>query len=80
MQSARERRFERLSIERERRRNAALMVDGRDPREALLAELEEMGRRLRADPNWREPTPEETEESSRKLDMWFRERGYGRGK
>jgi hypothetical protein len=32
-----------------------------------------MGERLRADPNWREPTPEETEERDRVFDKWFKE-------
>jgi hypothetical protein len=80
MKSARDRWFEQLSAEREQRLNANPMIDGRDPRAALLAKLEEMGERLRADPNWREPTPEEMEESSRQLDAWFRDHGYRRGR
>ena len=49
-----------------------------DAREQLLAKLEEMGQRLRADPNFVEPTPAEKAQSARELERWFRERGYGR--
>jgi hypothetical protein len=80
MKSARERWFERLHAERDRRRDAELMVDGRDPREVLLAELALMRERMMADPHFEPPTPEEAEESSRQLDIWFRDHGYGRGK
>jgi hypothetical protein len=74
MQSARERWFERLHAERERRRDSEFLVDGRDPREVLLAELDEMGQRMRAHPHYEPPDPEE---SSRILKKWFKER-FGR--
>jgi hypothetical protein len=46
MQSARDRWFERLHAERERRRYAALMVGGRNPREAFMETLALMGQPL----------------------------------
>jgi hypothetical protein len=35
-----------------------------------------MGERLRSDPNWREPSPEEQRENRAHLEKWFRENGY----
>jgi hypothetical protein len=67
VKSARERWFERLRAEPERRSDAELLIDGQHPREALLAKLEEMNLRLRADPDFVEP-------GSRGIDHWLRER------
>jgi hypothetical protein len=73
MKSARDRWFEMLAAERDRQLYGEMLVDGRDAREILFAELAVMGERLRADPNWREPTPEETAAGDRILDKWFKE-------
>jgi hypothetical protein len=59
--------------ERERRREAAARDD---PRERLIAKLDEMAERLRAAPDWREPTEEEQEANRQHLNAWFREHGY----
>jgi len=67
-----------IDAEIERRRAAALEAAGGDPREPLLAVLEQMGQRLRAAPDWVEPTPDEQAQSACALDVWFREHGYGR--
>ena len=80
MQSARDRWFERLHAERERRRYAALMVGGRNPREAFMETLALMGQRLAAAPDYVEPTPAEKARMGQKVDAWFRDHGYGRGK
>jgi hypothetical protein len=80
MQSARDRWFEQLRIERERRRDAALMVDGRNPREAFIERLKLIGERLAADPDYEPLSPEELKESSRQIGILFRDLGYGRGK
>jgi hypothetical protein len=72
MKSARERWFERLHAERDRRRDAELMVDGRNPRELLLEQLSVMGARLRSDPNFVEPG----EAEDRLLERWFKQHGY----
>jgi hypothetical protein len=37
-----------------------------------------MGQRLRADPNFVEPSEAENAQSTKELERWFRERGYGR--
>ena len=62
-----------LDAEIERRRATALEAAGGDPREQLLAVLEQMGQRMRAAPDWVEPTPDEQAQSARALDVWFRE-------
>jgi hypothetical protein len=63
-----------LLEERSRRGVAAGTIQ--DPRERLIAELDLMAERLRAAPDWVEPTPEEQERNRQELNRWFRERGY----
>ena len=67
-----------LEAEIARRHAETLEAAGGDPRQQLLAVLEQMGQRLRAAPDWVEPTPDEQAQSARALDVWFREHGYGR--
>jgi hypothetical protein len=52
------------------------VAEQNDPREILIAKLDEMAERLRADPNWREPTAEEQEAATVEVMAWFRENGY----
>ena len=47
-----------------------------DPRERLIAELDQMAERMRAAPNFREPTTEEQAAATAEIMEWFRERGY----
>jgi hypothetical protein len=74
MKSARDRWFEMLAAELDRRHYGELLVDGRDPREALLVTLATMRERMMADPHFEPPDPEE---SNRVLDKWFKKR-FGR--
>jgi hypothetical protein len=67
-----------IEAEIERRKAAKFEAAGGDPRAWLTAKLEEMGQRMRAAPDWVEPTPDEQAQSARALDVWFREHGYGR--
>jgi hypothetical protein len=78
MKSARERWFERLYAERERRRDGELQTDGRYPRETLLETLAQMRERLA--PAGFTLSPADAAESCQQLDRWFRDHGYGRGK
>jgi hypothetical protein len=71
MKTARERWFARLLAERERRRYAELLVDGCDPREALIQRLDQMAERMMADPHFVMP---DQKELSRDVDRWFKER------
>jgi hypothetical protein len=72
MKSARDRWFERLYAERERRRDAALMTDGRSPREAFIEKLTVIGERLKSAPDFVEPDEEQHREMAREVDAWFR--------
>jgi hypothetical protein len=47
-----------------------------DPREQLIAKLDLMAERLRASPDWVEPSPAEQEHSRQQLNRWFRQRGF----
>jgi hypothetical protein len=67
-----------LEAEIARRHSETLEAAGGDPREQLLAVLEQMGQRMRAARDWIEPTPDEQAQSARALDVWFGEHGYGR--
>jgi hypothetical protein len=67
---ARDRWFERLNIERGRRRDSELLIDGQDPKERFLSRLAEIGQRLCASPGFVEPDPEELR---RNVDRWFKE-------
>ena len=67
-----------ISAEIERRQAAKLEAAGGDELERFMAQLDEMARRLRAAPDWREPTPEEQAQYGRDLDKWFHDNGYGR--
>jgi hypothetical protein len=70
MKSARDRWFEMLAAERDRRHYAELLVDGIDPRAALLETLAGMHERLVANPNFMV----DQEELSRSVDLWFKKR------
>jgi hypothetical protein len=78
MKSARERWFERLHAERERRLAAALMVDGQDPREAFMARLVVIGERLRSAPGYVEPSEAQKNQWGKEIDAFFRKRFPGR--
>jgi hypothetical protein len=80
MKSARDRWFERLHAERERRRDTALMVDGRNPREVLAETLTLMGQRLASAPGFVEWTEAEQAKHAASLDKWFRDRDHGYGR
>jgi hypothetical protein len=47
-----------------------------DYRQKLIDKLNQMADRLRAAPDWVEPTPEEKEASRLKLNKWFEQNGY----
>jgi hypothetical protein len=74
MQSSRDRWFTRLHAERERRRDAALMIDGRNPREVFIERLARIGERLAAAPDYVEPDEQERKELAREVTAWFKER------
>ncbi len=66
-----------LDDELERRRQAALTVAGGDARQwVLLKTLDEMAARMRAAPEWREPTPAEQRSNARWVESWLRRHGY----
>ena len=69
----------RLDAEIERRHAAAIEAAGGDPVESLLAKLDEMAERMRAAPDWREPTPAQQRKNTHQVEMWFRRHGYGQG-
>jgi hypothetical protein len=70
VESARERWFARLDLERRRRRDSALLVDGQDPKERFISRLTEIGQRLCASPSFIEPDPEA---NRRAVDRFFAE-------
>ena len=45
-------------------------------RERLIATLDEMAERLRAAPDWVEPTAEESKQNFQEVKAWLRGRGY----
>ena len=65
-----------LEGEIERRRAAAFAAAGGDPLEALLAKFDEMAERLRAAPEWCEPTPAQQRNNTHQVEMWFKRHGY----
>ena len=66
-----------LLAERHRRRDVSSYAD--EACERLLAELDEMGERMRAAPGWVEPTEAERQQNLADLEAWFHEHGYGGG-
>jgi hypothetical protein len=62
-----------LDQEIERRRFGEL---GEHPLVSLNRVLDEMAARLRAAPEWKEPTPAEQRRNARKVETWLRKRGY----
>jgi hypothetical protein len=78
MSNDRQRWLDLLQGEIARRRATAFEAAGGDPREELLATLDQMAARLRAAPDWVEPSPDEKAQYARDLDEWFRDNGYGR--
>jgi hypothetical protein len=73
MKSARDRWFEMLAAERDRRSYPELLIDGLTPIDALLAKLDQMGERLRAEPGFVEPGPEESAQHRRAIDQFFKD-------
>ena len=65
-----------IDAEIERRRAASLEAAGCDPREQLLAVLEQKGQRMRAARDWIEPSADEKVQFSWQVDKWFAENGY----
>jgi hypothetical protein len=61
---------------RESERHRIAISGELDPRERLIAKLDEMAARMRAAPDWREPTPEEQEQAATEIEAWFRQHGY----
>ena len=68
--------FRRLRTLEEAQRVYSVAQEGMRYKELLLAKLERMARAERADPNWREPTSEETWERHRRLGEFFAARGW----
>jgi hypothetical protein len=64
--------YHRLLLAERRRRNPAGAAGREDALEWLLAELDEMEQRLRADPNFVEPSDAQKAQWGRELDAWFR--------
>jgi hypothetical protein len=58
----------------------ALTGNAEDPREQLIAQLDLIAERLRANPDFREPSPDEQAQSLAKITAWFVEHGYMRGR
>jgi hypothetical protein len=65
-----------LDGELERRRHAALTAAGGDGRQWVMQTLDEMAARMRAAPEWKEPTPAQQRRNAHKVEMWFRRNGY----
>jgi hypothetical protein len=63
--------YHRLLLAERQRRNPACSFDRDTAIEDLLGRLDDMGRRLRAVPDFVEPDPEEAQ---RAVERWFRER------
>jgi hypothetical protein len=63
--------YHRLLLAEHHRRNPVGAFNHDGALEQLLAKLDEMEVRLRADPNYVEPGPKEAEENRRALDEWF---------
>jgi hypothetical protein len=81
MKSSRDRWFERLHSERERRLYAKLLINGQNPREAFIATLAVIGERLCAAPDFVEPSEAQKKQWWREIDALFRElfpHRYGR--
>jgi hypothetical protein len=71
MKSARDRWFEQLHAERERRLATTLMVDGQDPREAFMARLAVIGERLCTVPDYVDPSEAQKKQWRREIDAFF---------
>ena len=69
----------RLLDARRRQREAGLEDEGVDARKRLYTRLDEMAQRIKAGPNYAEPSEEEQAKSVRELDEWFAEH-YGSGR
>ena len=65
-----------LDQEIERRRHAELVAVGSDPRQCVIQTLAEMGQRMQASPEWREPSPAKQRGSTRAIEAWFKRNGY----
>jgi hypothetical protein len=66
-----------IAVEIERRRAAAFEAEGGDATEKLLTQLDAMAERLRAAPDWIEPSEAQKAQWGQELDAWFRDHGYG---
>jgi hypothetical protein len=60
-----------------RRRAAAFEAEGGDATEKLLVQLDAMAERLRAAPDYVEPSEAQKAQWGQELDAWFRNHGYG---
>jgi hypothetical protein len=69
--------FAEIEAEIERRRAAAFEAEGGDATEKLLAQLDAMAERLRAAPDYVEPSDAQKTQWGEELDAWFRDHGYG---
>jgi hypothetical protein len=68
-----------LDQEIERRRYGELIEHDDTPLVWLNRVLDEMAARLRAAPEWKEPTPAQQRCAAHEVEMWFRRHGYGLG-
>jgi hypothetical protein len=65
-----------LDAEIERRRQAAIVAAGGDPREALIRMLDAMGERLRAAPDYVKLTAAQQRKTVAQFESWLRRQGY----
>ena len=63
--------FRRLQQLERRRSECLAATDTSGVRERFMASIERMAARLRADPNWRPPTPEQAEEIKQYFKAYF---------
>jgi hypothetical protein len=60
-----------LAAERDRRQKAKLAAAGGDPREWLIAKLDEMAARLQEAADYAPPTPAEAAAAEREIEAFF---------
>jgi hypothetical protein len=63
--------YHRLLLAERRRRNPADVLNHEGALEKLLERLDEMDRRIRADPHFVEPSEAERRRGARELERWF---------
>ena len=64
-----------LIAEHNRRQAAKLSAAGGDPRDWLIAKLDQMGERMRAAPGYQPPPPAEAAAISREVEAFLAKRG-----